>query len=109
MTLLDKNGWQTSEFWKSLIPQVFAALLLMHVVSGTDATTMSDALVKIVEAVFSLAGSAAVVWKYIDSRTRVKEAQATAEVAKHESEAKQANALADALAVDPELLKHTSE
>jgi hypothetical protein len=72
-------GWKTSELYKSLIPQVLAALVLLHVLTAGDAGTLGTALTQAVEAVAALVTSSVAVWKYIEGRTRVKESALAAE------------------------------
>ena len=79
---LYKSGVTTSEFWVSMLPQLFAMLVLFHVVTAEDATTLEGALTKIMEALVSLGTSGMVVWKYIESRVRTKEAVLAHETAK---------------------------
>jgi hypothetical protein len=74
-------GWRTSEMWKSLIPQVLAVLVLLHVITTADSGTLSGALSGAVQAVAALLTSVSALWKYIEGRTRVKESALAAETA----------------------------
>jgi hypothetical protein len=73
---VDKPGYATTEFWKALIPQALALLLVLHVVAAKDAATLQDSLLRCVEAVSALLTSGAVVFKYVEGRVRLKEAAA---------------------------------
>jgi hypothetical protein len=69
-----RPGWQTSEFWIALVNQVLALLVLAGVLVPADRDQLGPALGNAVVAVFTLLGSAAVVWKYIHARTVLKQA-----------------------------------
>jgi hypothetical protein len=70
-----RPGWQTSEFWIVLVNQMLALLVLAGVLAPADRDQLGPALGNVVVAVFTLLGSAAVVWKYIHARTALKQAQ----------------------------------
>lgn len=67
-----KPGYKTTEFWIAIISQALTVLVLLGVVTIGDAATLSDALGKIVGAVFALIASAAVVIAYIRGRVELK-------------------------------------
>lgn len=72
-----KPGLKTSEFLAVLIgavPGILTLLVMFGVIGDTDVATLQEAVVAGLTAVGSLIASAAVIWKYIESRTRVKEA-----------------------------------
>ena len=68
-----KPGWQTSEFWTTLIGQSLSLLTIMGVVHVSDAATLQDAASKCVAAIFVIAANALVVISYIRSRTMLKQ------------------------------------
>jgi len=67
-----KPGWQSSEFWITLLGQVLAVLALTGAINVGDRTHLETALANAVAAIFTLAASAAVVIRYIRSRTELK-------------------------------------
>lgn len=67
-----KPGWQTTEFWSSIVVQIITLLTLLHVVSGSDATTLAEAFTKIVQAGFVVVTNAMVVINYIKARSELK-------------------------------------
>ncbi len=83
-----KPGYLTTEFWQALIAQVTAIAVLLGVLAPDEAESLGEALVQIAGAVLVMVAQVAIVWKYLASRTAVKEA---------------------AIAVDAELLKEHLE
>lgn len=82
----EKPGWMTTEFWLALVTQGVALLVLFGIVSVVEKDTVTGTLGRAVENAFALAASAAAIWKYIQSRTDVKQ-QALAsetELTKHQ-------------------------
>jgi len=69
-----KPGWQTSEFWVTLIGQVLALLAITGAISIGDRDKLETALTNAVTAVFTLLTSAVIVIGYIRSRTALKSA-----------------------------------
>lgn len=67
-----KPGYQTTEFWVTILTQIIAILVLTGKISASDAGMLKDSLAQIVEHGAALIASAAVVYKYIQSRTDVK-------------------------------------
>ena len=72
-----KSGFKTSEAITALIglvPGILAVLLAFGTINSGDVPTLQDAIVDGLTALGGLISSAMIIWKYIDSRTRVKEA-----------------------------------
>jgi hypothetical protein len=70
-----RPGWQTSEFWIALLNQLLGLLVLVGVLAPADRDQFGPALGNGAVAIFTLLGSVAVVWKYIHSRTALKQAR----------------------------------
>lgn len=68
-----KPGWQSSEFWITLLGQVLAVLALTGAINVGDRAQLETALTNAVTAIFALSASAAVVIRYIRSRTELKQ------------------------------------
>lgn len=67
-----KPGIKTSEFWLTLAAQVVPLLVIFGVISQAEAHTLAEAVGQLIVAVAATGAAAAPVWKYIDSRTKVK-------------------------------------
>lgn len=67
-----KTGWRTSEFWTVLLTQLIGFLVLLGIVSVQDQGTLVDSLTKMVSSLGAVLANAAVVVKYIQSRTELK-------------------------------------
>jgi hypothetical protein len=67
-----KPGWQSSEFWITLLGQVLALLALSGVINVGDKDKLETASANAVTAVFTIVSSTAVVIRYIRSRTELK-------------------------------------
>ncbi len=67
-----KPGWQTTEFWLTLVPQALALAVLVGLVAPADRETLQGAVINAVTAVGALATSATAIWKYIQARTELK-------------------------------------
>jgi len=67
-----KPGWQTSEFWITIGSQLLAFLALVGLVPASDRATLESALASAVTAIFTVISSAAVVFRYIRSRSELK-------------------------------------
>jgi hypothetical protein len=76
-----KPGYQTSEFWLTLLSQALALLVLTGGVSAGDKDKLETALANAVTAVCTLVASASVVWQYVQSRTSLKRQQQNVEAA----------------------------
>jgi hypothetical protein len=75
-----KPGWQSSEFWIALVGQALAVLALTGAINVGDKDKIETALANAVTAVFTILSSAAVVVRYIKSRSELKsQALATSE------------------------------
>lgn len=83
-----KSGVLTSEFWVSLIPQALGLLIILGVILPADKSTLENALTAVVGAVGTLAGSVLVIWKYIQSRTTLKQEQIKADAVVDVAQAK---------------------
>ncbi len=69
-----KSGVTTTEFWVALAGQAIPILVIVGVLTAEEAATINQTVVEAVKAIFALVVSLGIIWKYIDSRTRVKEA-----------------------------------
>ena len=70
-----KPGYKTSEFIGVLIsavPGILTLLVILGVIGEVDVTTLQEAIVAGLTAVGALIARAVVIWKNIESRTRVK-------------------------------------
>ena len=67
-----RPGWQTTEFWMTLIVQGVAMVVLFKVIPGADQATVEGILSDGTTHAFALIGSMLSAWKYIKSRTEVK-------------------------------------
>jgi hypothetical protein len=72
-----RAGFLTTEFWITLITQALALLALSGVITGNDATLLSDAMSKCIAAGGVFLANAWVVVRYIQSRTHLKQLRAT--------------------------------
>lgn len=70
-----KSGVKTTEFYLTVASYLVGGLVLFGVLSNEEATSIVDAITVAVGAVAGLAMALAPLWKYIESRTRVKEAE----------------------------------
>jgi hypothetical protein len=68
-----KPGWQTTEFWTTILGQILALLALTGVISAGDRQPLETALTNMVTAAFTIAGSTVIVVRYIRSRTELKQ------------------------------------
>lgn len=68
-----KPGYQTTEFWVTLLSQALSVLVLLRVITPQDETTLGSALGNAVAAIFALLASAKVVGDYLRSRTSLKQ------------------------------------
>lgn len=69
-----KSGVRTTEFWIALAAQIIPVLVIVGLLTADEAVTINETIVEAIKAVFALAASLGIIWKYIDSRTRIKEA-----------------------------------
>ena len=67
-----KAGVKTTEFWIALVAQLLALMVLLGAISPTDVPALEGDLNASIESVGALTLSLLSVWKYIDSRTKVK-------------------------------------
>ena len=67
-----KPGWQTTEFWTTIITQALSLAVLLGFVSAGDSTMLQDAASKALAAVATLVTNALVIWRYIESRVKLK-------------------------------------
>ena len=67
-----KPGYQTTEFWLTLLSQILALCVLLGWINVGDKDRLETALTNTVTAAFTFAASASVVWQYLQSRTRLK-------------------------------------
>lgn len=69
----EKPGWMTTEFWLTLVAQAVALLVLFGVISVADKDSVTGTMGRAVENVFAVVASFVSIWKYIQSRTDVKQ------------------------------------
>jgi hypothetical protein len=67
-----KPGYRSSEFWITVVGQCLALLALTGAINVGDKDKLETALANAITAGFTLIGSAAVVIRYISSRTELK-------------------------------------
>lgn len=67
-----KPGWQTSEWWVTIVTQFLSFMVLLGVITMQDLNTLQGAVGAMVTAVFTVVSSAVVIWKYIQSRMEIK-------------------------------------
>ena len=67
-----KSGWKTSEFKAMVVGQIIPILVLSGVLSASDAVGVENNVVSAIEGFGVLLLSLGSLWKYIDSRTKVK-------------------------------------
>lgn len=68
----NKPGIKTTEFWLTLAAQVVPLLVIFGVISQAEAHTLAETIGQLIVAVAATGAAVAPVWKYIDSRTKVK-------------------------------------
>lgn len=68
-----KPGWKTTEFWLTLLAQVLPILVITGLLTAEEIETLNQAIVEVSKAVSALLIALVPLWKYIESRTRVKE------------------------------------
>lgn len=73
---MEKRGLQTSEFWVMLVAALVAVGVQLGILDAGSAAEAESLLGEVVEGGAALLVVLGVVWKYIESRTRVKEAAA---------------------------------
>lgn len=69
--MIVKPGWQTTEFWHTLVSQITALAVFIGILPS-DASTMEEAVTKLLAAAFTFLGNAGLVFAYIKSRTAIK-------------------------------------
>lgn len=67
-----KPGWQTTEFWTTMVTQGISVLVIVGLVNSSESSTLADSLTKMVTAIFSLLVSSSTVLNYIKARVAVK-------------------------------------
>lgn len=67
-----KPGWQTTEFWTTMVTQGISVLVIVGLVNSSESSTLADSLTKMVTALFSLLVSGSTVLNYIKARVAVK-------------------------------------
>ena len=81
-----KPGWQTTEFWITLIKQVLPFLVLLGVFTLADTTKIEGAITSAIMSIGALIASSMDLWQYIKSRTEQKVATLNAQAAVAELE-----------------------
>jgi hypothetical protein len=69
---MNKPGWQTTEWWTTMVAQVLAFLTVLHVFTPAQAHNLEQSLTAIIGAVFLLAANAWIVVHYIKARLAIK-------------------------------------
>jgi hypothetical protein len=69
---MEKPGYQTTEWWTTLISQILALLVVLHVLSARDARSLQDSITTIIGAAFLLLSNAWIVVRYIQGRVHLK-------------------------------------
>lgn len=72
----EKPGWQTTEFWLSLLPLLVQIAVVFGLLTSDQAIEWTSKLSDFIMALFGVIGIVApilAVWKYTDSRTKVKQ------------------------------------
>ena len=67
-----KPGWKTTEFWSTLLAQVFAILALLGLVNGKEAATLQESANQVVAALVLFLTNAGVVVYYVNTRFHLK-------------------------------------
>lgn len=67
-----KPGWQTTEFWQTLILQGISLAVVLRVISPSESSGLGSALTHAVESIFALIVAGGTVVNYISNRTRLK-------------------------------------
>ena len=67
-----KPGWQTSEFWLTVVAKAFAVLVAGGVISASTQTTWENAIGNAVLGIFAILTLARMSRDYIDARTNIK-------------------------------------
>jgi hypothetical protein len=67
-----KPGYKSTEFWLTVVAQVFGLVLLFGVLTAEQSATLYDAIARIVEAVVALAAALVPLIEYIKARTGLK-------------------------------------
>lgn len=67
-----KPGGKTTEFWLTVIAQVLPALAIFGVLTGEEVETLNQAIVEAVKVLGVLVAALVPIWRYIESRTKVK-------------------------------------
>lgn len=67
-----KPGWQTTEFWTTMVTQGISVLVIVGLVNSSESSTLADSLTKMITALFSLLVSGSTVLNYIKARVAVK-------------------------------------
>jgi hypothetical protein len=67
-----KPGWKTTEFWSTLIAQVFALLALLGLVQGKESATLQESANHVAAALVLFLTHAGVVVYYVKTRFHLK-------------------------------------
>ena len=67
-----KAGYLTSELWVTVLTQVLLISVALGLITTADSEAVGGSLENIIGAGFAIFGEVLSVWKYIDSRTKVK-------------------------------------
>lgn len=69
-----KPGWKCSEFWFTLASFLCSGLYLLGTLDKTQQDDTTEVLTHAMESIVLISGQTAIFWKYIKSRSEVKQA-----------------------------------
>ena len=69
-----KPGYKTSEFWFTLASFLCSGLYLLGALDKTQQDDTAETLTHAMESIVLISGQAVIFWKYINSRSEVKQA-----------------------------------
>lgn len=67
-----KPGWQTTEFWTTMVAQGISIAVVVGLVNSSESATLADSITRMITAVFTLIISGSTVLNYIKARTLMK-------------------------------------
>ena len=75
-----KPGWQTTEFWMSIVFALIGLLASIGVIGPADRPGIEGAAQTIIQNVAGLVSAILIIWRYISSRQQLKQHHTDAEV-----------------------------
>jgi len=67
-----KPGYKTTEFWLALLAQLLPLLVLTGILSPDEVSAIETSTLEVVKVVGSLIVAVIPLWRYIDSRAKIK-------------------------------------